>query len=355
MDRKRQKVLIHTHGIGKFDFSSLTPEQLPRVNSAARAAQMRIVPGIFLRHEYLDTFTRVLHRYAAERDRYDQLLGFSVEGPLLGRVGGVPPRGIWSPTADEWERIAELGALGLRYVVFAPDGGDLDTRLEGETTYRDVIDLFYTNGVRIALGHFRHDSPELSAARSAAVIDYIQDRYGPSPDLVLSDHLFNDMPRRFRHVWRTPEERAERAAQLAAFLAHDWDSADLNSLLGDVPAVLVRAAARDRMLPFLNFDGDHVDLAVCDRTLDHLGPDRVIGITDDTPLPELAGETLHHRQGSGLWYRDDGIVAAGSGGIPRQEANLAAIGRDHHTFDRLFRINPERALAPLPVAAGAAA
>lgn len=339
-------ILIHTHGIGTIDYSSMLPGELRMVDDLATENGFDVVPGIFLGRDHIPGLMDVMRTWSENRESFPSILGFSVEGPLLGRTGGVPPRGIWSPTAREWESIAALGHLGLRYIVMGPDMGDLDDELDDGLTYRNVIDLCYSNGVKIALGHFQHDAPERSAERTRAVIAHVQDRHGPGPDVLLTDHLYNDMPRAFRHVWRTPEERARRAEQLAPVLAADWESADLDRLLGPVPATLLRAARDGELLPFLNFDGDHVDLAVCRRTVEHLGPERLIGITDDTSVPFLAGEKLHHREGSGLWYRGDGIVAAGSGGLATQRRHVSDIA-DTTAFDHLFRHNPRRALTPV--------
>lgn len=233
-------------------------------------------------------------------------------------------------------------------MVVGPDGHDLDDSIEGGVTLRDVIDLLYANGVRIALGHFQHGDPHLSAARTLAVIDHVQRRQGEQTDALLTDHLYNDMPRNFRHAWRTEQERHGRDQDLIRFLDDEWHDENLDRILGPVPATLIRAAHAGRLLPFLNFDGDHVDLAVCARTLQYLGPERLIGITDDTEIPFLAGEVLGHRPGSRLWFRSDGIVAAGTGGLQRQQRNLAEIGHGRSTMEMLFGHNPRRVLAPLP-------
>lgn len=327
----------------------MTPDDLPIVNAAALARGVDVIPSIFLAREYIAGFRQVVRRFEETRAELPAILGFSVEGPLLGNIGGVPPRGIWSPTADEWEQIATLGRYGLRYIVMGPDGDDLDGRIDGGVTISDIIDLCYRNGVRIALGHFRHHNPQLSADRTAAVIDYTHQRYGGRADVLLTDHLYNDMPRNFPHAWRSPTDRARRDHELAQFLATAWDESNLDHVLGPVPATLVRAARTDRLLPFLNFDGDHVDLAICQRTLEYLGPDRIIGITDNTEIPFLAGEILEHRHDNGLWYRSDGIVAAGSGDLDRQLRNLTAVGYGDDAADAIFNRNPRRALTPLPV------
>lgn len=340
-------LLIHTHGIRHLDYSSIDPDQLFAVNAYAAEAGLDVLPAVFLARDGLDELTDLAHTYHRWQHRLDHVLGFSIEGPLLGDIGGVPPVGIWRPTAAEWERIAALGELGLRYIVLAPDGGELDDRVDAGASYRDIVDLFYQRGVRIALGHFRNSDPKSSAARIRRMIDHIQEHHGPRADLLLTDHLYNDMPRNFTHVLRTSAERASRRVELDEFLAKDWDDDSLDELLGAVPAALLRAAKQEELLPFLNFDGDHVAPEVCKRTLDYLGLERVIGITDDTARPSLAGEELQRRDDNGLWYRSDGAVAAGTGDFERQKANLRQIGFGEDDISQLFSTNPRRALSPV--------
>lgn len=321
-------VLFHTHGIGEIDFSSMHPGSLSEVNELAAARGACLVPTIFMRRQFGSQFRQVLVEYATGRGQgmYDRILGFGIEGPLLGLSGGVPQAGCWTPSAAEWLGLAELGLLGLSYIVMAPDAMELTDELESGVCFRDVIDAFYLNGVKLALGHFRHDDPELSARRTERVVDYIQARYGPSSQIVITDHLFNDMPRLFTHAWRTPAEKERRDAELKEFLATEWTASSLSALLGPVPATLLRAAAEGRLTPTLNFDGEHVDLEICRRTVEFVGSERLIAITDDTESTEMAGESLSRRPGSTLLFRDDGKVAAGSSGVGVQAENMRLIG-----------------------------
>lgn len=324
---RRRPLLFHTHGIGSLDFSSMQPGQLTELNDLARQQDVDLVPTIFLRREFTPSFRAILEEYTRGRGegRYDRIFGFGVEGPLLGSSGGVPEAGCWQPSAAEWMGLAELGMLGLSYIVMAPDALDLTDALEPGLLFRDLIDAFYLSGVKLALGHFRHDDPEGSARRAERLIDYIQARYGPSPLILVTDHLYNDMPRRFTHAWRTDEEKGRREAELEQFLAEEWTESSLPELLGEVAAMLLRAAADGRLTPTLNFDGEHVDLEICRRTVEFLGVERLIAITDDTESLEMAGESLYRRSGSTLLFRDDGRVAAGSGGVATQERNLRSI------------------------------
>lgn len=338
--------IIHTHGTGPIDFSSMRPEDLIYVQREAVAKDLSLVPGVFLRRDFIEGMELLLTEFASAREAYANLRGFSIEGPLLGTAGGVPSAGIWSPTAAQWLRMASWGALGLRYIVMAPDGADLDDDIGG-IKFKEVVDAFYRNGVRLALGHFQRNDAELSARRTSELIEYVQSNYGPSQSILLTDHLFNDMPRNFKHVWRSIEEQANRESEIAAVLGANWHEIDLDQALGPVPGTLLRAARDGKLLPFLNFDGDHVDLEICKKTVEFLGPGNVIGITDDTEISELAGEGLHQLQGSKLWFRGDGIVAAGTGFLPRQIRNLRSIGCDDESIGLIFRRNPDRALTEL--------
>lgn len=95
----------------------------------------------------------------------------------------------------------------------------------------------------------------------------------------------------------------------------------------------------------MNFDGAHVDLAVCQRTVEYLAPERLIAITDHTEVPGMAGEALHRLDGSTLWMREDDVVAAGSLGIEAQIANMREIGMSDVSIALVVSVNPRQALA----------
>lgn len=99
---------------------------LYKINSYARERNQFILPCIFLAQDYIETLKAVLEEYSKNSELLTHVLGFGVEGPLLGRFAGVPPRGILYPTATQWEQLAELGKYGLKYIVMGSDGGDLD-------------------------------------------------------------------------------------------------------------------------------------------------------------------------------------------------------------------------------------
>lgn len=159
--------LYHFHGLGSIDFSGMSPDDLPRIESLARSANLEILPTIYLRRDRLDQLEELIHSYSelASSGRVPSVAGFAVEGPLLGPHGGIPRAGKWQPAPDEWMRLAALGPLGLRYMVMAPDTMELTDDVGDGLTFGSLIEAFYDSGIRIALGHFHHKTPERSATR----------------------------------------------------------------------------------------------------------------------------------------------------------------------------------------------
>lgn len=336
-------VLFHAHGIAEHDFSSLTAADLPLLEAEAARRGVDLVPTIFLRRSWLDPFAATLTAYGERRAELPHILGFAIEGPMLGPEGGTPRAASWIPTVSEWRRLAALGDVGLRYVVIAPDAMDLDAPLRPGFRFRDLVESFYEHGVKVALGHFRRDDPQRSAERVRALVAFVHERADRSRFAVLTDHLFNDMPRNFRHSWRGPD-RADRDRELAAFLATPWRDDLLPALLGAVPAALLETAREGGLTPCLNFDGEHVDLAICERTLAYVGAGNLIAISDHIECDTMAGEDLHPMDGSSLWLREDDVVAAGSSGLDVQIANMRAIGMTAAQIALVLSDNPRQAL-----------
>jgi N-acetylglucosamine-6-phosphate deacetylase len=341
--RNDRPVLFHVHGIGEHDFSSLRPEDLESVQLEAETRNIDVVPTIFLRQEWLAPCEMLLGFYDRAAEQLPNILGFAIEGPLLGPSGGTPHSASWMPSVAEWKRIASLGRTGLRYLVLAPDAMEMEDMIASGFRLADLVESLSENGVRVALGHFERSDPVRSADRALRLIDAIQDTIGFSRFNVLTDHLYNDMPRNFVHAWRGGA-RARRDRELEEFLQVPWRPDDLAELLGPVPAVLLEAARDGRLLPCLNFDGFHVDLAVCQRTTEYLGAGNLIAITDHTETFSMAGEELHPDQDSSLWYRDDEVVAAGSKGLEWQIKNMRRIGLAEPEIYSMTTENPRRVI-----------
>lgn len=346
-------VLFHTHGIGPFDFSSLAPEDLTGLDALAEERRTYVCPTVYLKQNQTSAFHEVLQTYRAARanGQLSRIVGFALEGPVLGPRGGTPRGSTWQPTATEWRRMATWCGSGVRYMVLAPDAVPLDQEIACGLRFADLLGLIYDAGGRIAVGHFCGTCPIESAQRLEDVLQYLEGMYVRSPYLVLTDHLFNDMPRAFRHAFRTPAQKAARLRNLRAILDEEWSEAVLPRLLGPVPAALLVAAKNERLTPSLNFDGGHVDLDICKRVVEYLGAGRLIAITDHTEVQSLAGEVLHRRMHSALLYRGDGIVAAGSLGYCAQRENMRYIGLDDHAIRAAFSKTPLAALHFAPVRA----
>jgi N-acetylglucosamine-6-phosphate deacetylase len=158
------------------------------------------------------------------------------------------------------------------------------------------------------------------------------------------------MPRAFIHAWRTNDEQQRRALELSKFLAKPWLPETLAETLGSVPATLLKAARERKLTPSMNFDGFHVDLEICRLTVNYLGADRLIPMTDDTELNSMAGEELHQIENNPLRYRDDEKVAAGSTGYQKQIANMRRIGIKESEIDFMFGTLAREALQYSPKA-----
>lgn len=320
--------LFHTHGLGPFDFSSLEPGELLDLDETLRQRGVVACPTIYLLQSAMDRTEAVLTEFAHLRTSgaLTRILGFSIEGPILGPDGGVPRGSIWSPTPAQWRRIAGWGLLGLKYVVVAPDSYSLGDSLGDGMTFAVLLNDLYRHGVRVAMGHFSKGNPARSAERLEEVLGHLERRYQPSPYLVLTDHLFNDMPRSFTHAFRGHVPSAAREHEVARVLGSDWSVDKLPDLLGEVPASILVAAKAGRLTPALNFDGSHVDLAFCERVIQFLGSGRVIGMTDHTETTSLAGERLVRSATDPLLYRSDGILAASAVSTEDQIDNMIDIG-----------------------------
>jgi len=336
-------VLFHVHGVGKYDFSSLRPEELQPVQLEAASRGIDIVPTIFLRKEWLAPYETLLEFYGQAADRFPNILGFAIEGPLLGPSGGTPRSAAWMPSVAEWLRIASLGRSGLRYLVLAPDAMETEDMIAPGFRLIDLIESLSENGVRIALGHFERSDPERSASRALGLIDAVHEMIGFSRFNVLTDHLYNDMPRNFVHAWRG-EAKVRRDKELKEFLRVPWTPDNLRELLGPVPAVLLEAARGGQLLPCLNFDGFHVDLAVCQRTTEYIGASSLIAITDHTETFSMAGEVLHPAKDASLWFRDDEVVAAGCKDLDWQIQNMRTIGLGEPEIHSMTTENPHRVI-----------
>ncbi|WP_203072150.1 amidohydrolase family protein [Falsiroseomonas ponticola] len=322
----------HCHGIGPIDFSEVGSYDLDTVELLLRAERSACIATVFLRRELIDAFSSMLSMFYLGRQegRYRNLLGFALEGPLLAGRGGTPPLGFWRPDRAEWRRIANLGQKGLRYVVLAPDAATS----HDEPSPHWVAALLLDHGLSPALGHFDPRHP----ARTVTTIDAVvieRDVAGPHAPPILTDHLFNDMPRLIRHAWRTAAEKARRDAEVEALDIERWALQDLDRQIGLVPAALIRHGAEGNIRNFINFDGDHLDILIARRALELIGEDGVLAMTDRLDSTVLCGHRLHRVPDNSLLYQDMGVVSAGTSTIARQASNLRRVGVDNDAIRKI--------------------
>jgi N-acetylglucosamine-6-phosphate deacetylase len=338
LKNEARTVLFHSHGIGSFDFSSLAAADLPQLNELARDRGVYLCPTLFLTEDNFGDTDALLRHFSENRlsKNLDHILGWAIEGPLLGPNGGTPTGSAWRPSAAHWKNLVEWIPLSLRYVVMAPDQFSLDEEVDTGLKFCDLITMIYDAGGRLALGHFAGKSEQASKKRLDEVLAHIERGYEASPYLILTDHLFNDMPRSFKHAFRTEEQRATREEEVAKHSKQSWEANELENLLGLVPAALLTAAREERLTPSLNFDGGHVDLSICRTVVDYLGAKRIIAITDHTESSSLAGEQLNLDSDARLLYREDGVLAASAASQEEQRRNMIKIGMSEQEIEFVF-------------------
>ena len=322
-------VEVHCHGFGDVDFSDFGSLDLLRLNDACAQEAVLSLPTLYLHRDRLGEFEAFVRRYADLRR--DGLLphvaGIALEGPLLASHGGTPAATVWAPTHREWERLASLGEHGLVYSVLSPDifspASELADALRTERLdFPWIIETLLGHGVRPALGHFTRADPVRSAQQVTELVDIAwQAEWNGTGTRVLTDHLFNDMPLNIRHAFRTTAARRDREALIASYDLPSWTLENATESVGPVPAAIMREAAAGRIAACINFDGEHVDLAIAARAVELMGPANTMLMTDRCDSARLGGQALHQTGENGLWYQDGGIVAAGSQPLARQIVN----------------------------------
>ncbi|MFZ4297787.1 hypothetical protein ACOZE3_07665 [Streptomyces cinereoruber] len=327
-------VEVHCHGFAGVDFSEFSRLDLELLEEICAREGVLSIPTLYLHHHRLGEFEGFMRRYDAMRraGRIPHVVGVALEGPLLSSHGGTPADTVWAPTRSEWERLARLGEYGLCYMVLSPDAFSPASDFHGQTSARHpgfdwVVPMLLGNGVRPALGHFTRTDPLLSARLVKDIVDIAwASEWNGTGARVVTDHLFNDMPLNIRHAFRTTRARAAREATLASYDLPGWTLDAMDEIAGPVPAAIMREAAAGRIAACINFDGEHVDLAIASRAVTLMGLENSMMMTDRCDSARLGGQDLTQGEENGLWYQSGGIVAAGSQPLAQQIRN--AMGRD---------------------------
>lgn len=335
---------FHCHGIGRFDFAEPSDLLLDELEKHLRIEGTAAILTLYLPKNNLPDFVRFVGNFAAGRKegRYKHILGIALEGPVLASFGGTPERGCWMPTLQEWNTLAKLGPLGLVYIVISPNA----TLPEGEDFPKsicEIVDLLLDHRVVPALGHFGKSADPKTAAQSIKEICERVLTRGEGP--LYTDHLYNDMPVNSRYHWRTAEEKADRARVVPAILSQEWTEENILDVLGPVPAMLINYAKKGVLKICLNFDGDHVDLEVCRRTVEFVGADNLMLMTDRIQSEILAGQRLRRNNENTLLYQAKGIVAGGTLSVMRQIGNMLNVGLDPESVLSISHSTAARSLA----------
>ncbi|AEV87115.1 hypothetical protein ACWT_6098 [Actinoplanes sp. SE50] len=333
-DQLALPIEVHCHGFGRVDFSEFATLDLEELDRQCAEEGVLSIPTLYLHRDRLTDFEQFMHRYHALRraGRLPHVAGVALEGPLLASHGGTPKATVWAPTRHEWERLAKLGSLGLVYTVVSPDAftaaSGLYEALDDRHPRLDwIVPLLMEHGVRPALGHFTRADELASAELVHDIVEMAwQSEWTGQGARVVTDHLFNDMPLRIRHAFRTSAARKVRDSTLAAYDLPNWTLADMGEIAGPVPAVIMREAAAGRLSACINFDGEHVDLAIATRAVELMGYSNAMMMTDRCDSARIGGQALHQTEENGLWYQDGGIVAAGSQPLAKQMRNAQVNG-----------------------------
>lgn len=85
-------VEFHCHGIGDYDFSNLDELDIEKINALAEQEGIFCIPSIFLPHNQLNQFVSFMRTFHEQKKtgRYPNILGISLEGPLLASFAGTP-------------------------------------------------------------------------------------------------------------------------------------------------------------------------------------------------------------------------------------------------------------------------
>jgi N-acetylglucosamine-6-phosphate deacetylase len=345
-------VEFHCHGMGNVDFSAFDDFDLEEVERLAAAEQVWVIPTVYMPYSKFEGFLRLLRRFSERRadGLHRHLIGFAVEGPMLGSFGGTPEDGVWLPTYSEWERLFACGRFGLQYVVMSPDALLPESPLAAKRT-KDHPDVEWVvasaiaHGVRPALGHFLRKNPEASAACVERCLEAaVKAGARPFRGDVVTDHLFNDMPLSFKHAWRTREQKVKRTHELPAVRLEEWTLENIDARCGVVPAAIMRGANAGVLTACINFDNEHVAIEVAKRAVEIIGAESIMAMTDRTDRPSLGSQALTRRDYNTLFYQAGGIVAAGSQPLDRQITNMREAGIDERTLWALVSLNASRIL-----------
>lgn len=315
---------FHCHGIGRFDFTEILQLDLFQIERILKERHQHCILTMYLPKQNFEDFLNLMEHFhlGKQRGEFTHIKGIGLEGPLLASHGGTPEIGVWMPSKSHWQALANCGSKGLIYIILSPDAQLHGSNFPFDPDYPSITwitETLLTGGVLPAPGHFTKSDPVTSAQSLQLMFDVVS-AWGHGA--TVTDHLYNDMPHNFKHAWRTPREKAQREQEIQMLDLENWNLNSLEDQLGIVPAVIIKNARKGLVKVCQNFDGEHVDLEIVKKTVELLGAENMLMMTDSIENHCLAGRKLQMHDGSSLLYQDEGIVAAGSQGIDRQIQNM---------------------------------
>jgi N-acetylglucosamine-6-phosphate deacetylase len=337
---------VHCHGIGRFDFTRIQALDLEEIEAILAKRKQYAILTLYLPKPDFDRFLQVMVSFHQGRrqGKYPHILGFGLEGPFIASHGGTPEEGVWLPSQQHWQAIAECGRYGLAYTILSPDAHSPASNLyttASQPSLTWIAETLLEGGVLPVPGHFTKSDPVASANALQSLFDVVA-AWGVMP--TITDHLFNDMPLKFKHAWRTPEEKMRRDRELDALKLASWSLENLTEFMGPVPATIMTNAMKGLVKVCINFDGEHVDLAIVKKAIDLIGSENMIMMTDSIESRKLADHELHMKPGSSLLYQGQEIVAAGSQGINAQISNMIHMGLTQTQIKNMTHTVPQHIL-----------
>ncbi|PKD38274.1 hypothetical protein CWO84_24005 [Methylomonas sp. Kb3] len=315
---------FHCHGIGRFDFADPNSLVLDELENHLKIEGTAAILTLYLPKAHLTNFIEFMYEFDAGKKsgRYKHIIGIALEGPLLASFGGTPEQGCWKPTLSEWEQLARLGSHGLVYVVLSPNA-EFNQKDDYPKDIIEIAKILLNHRVKPALGHFGKEDAEATAISISHICDYAE-QAGMTP--LFTDHLYNDMPVKCQYHWRNGIEKSKRKSITPEILKQEWTDENIEDILGPVPATLIGYAKKGILKLCLNCDGDHVDIDLCKRTIEFVGAENLMLMTDRIQSEILAGQKLTRNTANTLLYQKAGIVAGGTQSVMRQLGNLMLIG-----------------------------
>ncbi len=341
-----QSIDFHCHGVGRFDFTEIPELKLQEIENILSLKNQKAVLTLYLPKPNFENFIQLMTIFGEGKKagKFNHIVGFALEGPLLASHGGTPEKGVWMPTRQHWRELAACGKNGLIYVILSPDAQCPGSNFPLDATAPSVAwiaETLLSGDVLPAPGHFIKNDPSASAKKLQSIFDVVAAWGGGA---TITDHLFNDMPLNFKHAWRKAEEKARRDQEILQLNLETWNWDNLEEKLGPVPAVMIRNARKGLVKLCQNFDGEHVDLAIVKKAVELAGAENMLMMTDSIESKRLAGRDLTMQEGSTLLYQDAGIVAAGTQCAQKQIQNMISIGLTVKEIKLITAITPTHIL-----------